>query len=484
MKTMDLGQVFTSEVIADYMASLINLNTDCLILDPCFGKGAFLNSCSKLGYKNITGYELDSKLYDETNNRFPQFNLHNADFILSNSETNYYDSVIMNPPYIRHETINDLKEYGISKDLIRKNQLFDCLPKTANMYMYFVVKALEVLKEKGTLVVIFPDSWLKSENGKCFEKNIFEKNTLVEQYNVYGNVFEKSALVKVVIMKIIKGKINVKTEHQDLLLKNNKIDLIKSNNTEIHLDFETPFYLLANAKRGITTGFNHAFINPKISNSVFTKRIISSPKSIHSYSTKDAKYDKLLSVIPNQIMDSKTKKYCNAYKKKILSEKNPKTLYKKIINGANWYDINLFSCKGIIFSYCIRDNIKFVDNSNDFLVRDNFYIIYPIIDNYLLFALLNNYYTFFQLEMFGKHYGAGLLKIQLYDLKRLMFPRIENISNDDISNLIELSNCLINSSDNKIIEQITLLISKYSNISFDEIRNLYNEMKNKRLKEK
>lgn len=54
--------------------------------------------------------------------------------------------------------------------------------------------------------------------------------------------------------------------------------------------------------------------------------------------------------------------------------------------------------KGIVFSYFVRNDMKFIMNNLGYLVRDNFYIIKAQIDEYLMFALLNNYYTYYQLE--------------------------------------------------------------------------------------
>ena len=41
---MDLGQVFTNKTVAEYMVSMFELGKDALILDPCFGAGAFLTA--------------------------------------------------------------------------------------------------------------------------------------------------------------------------------------------------------------------------------------------------------------------------------------------------------------------------------------------------------------------------------------------------------------------------------------------------------
>ena len=145
--------------------------------------------------------------------------------------------------------------------------------------------------------------------------------------------------------------------------------------------------------------------------------------------------------------------------------------------------MRLFDCSGIIFSYFVRNDIRFIDNSEGYLVRDNFYIIYPNIDQSLLFALLNNYYSFLQIEQNGKHYGAGLLKIQTYDIKNILFPDINDFSKEDINKLKKLSYQLIESNDFNIVRTITKLLSKYSFLSAEEAETAYFMMKTNRLKE-
>ena len=125
--------------------------------------------------------------------------------------------------------------------------------------------------------------------------------------------------------------------------------------------------------------------------------------------------------------------------------------------------------------------MKFIMNDSDVLVRDNFYIIRPSINQLVMMALLNNYYTYYQLELCGKKYGAGLLKLQRYDLERLKFPVIEKISKKDISELKKLAQVLIDTGNTCLIDEITNIISKYSSVDFKTIKKKYKEIKMHRL---
>ncbi len=230
-------------------------------------------------------------------------------------------------------------------------------------------------------------------------------------------------------------------------------------------------------KRGITTGYNDAFINPSVKNEESLKKIISTPKQILGYSTNNSKYDSILIVDDEEVCS----KYLLKVKNKILKDGKPKTLYNKINSNKKWYQIKTFNCTGIIFNYFIRNDIRFIYNKSFEIVRDNFYIINCNLDEKLAFALLNNYYVYYQLEKIGKKYGNGLLKIQKYDFNDLNIVDPLKIVNDDKEKLIELSENIINGKEKNGIDKISIILSKYMNIKFEKIIEIYNSIKTNRL---
>ena len=480
----DLGQIFTRKVVAEYMVSLFDLSKKSNILDPCFGAGAFLEALQCNGFENVTGCEIDANLFKINQNKFKKYNLFQQDFLQFGLPESF-DGIIMNPPYIRQEKIDDLQNLGITKKFLRQNIIYKSLPSTANMYMYFILKAMNLLKVHGQLVVIFPSSWLNSRSGKQFKKALLERGRIEKAVYLYGDVFEKEALVDVVILKVIKTTDLINMEEEYLEVQEESIFpkiLKKEKNMTF---FECPFSKIASIQRGITTGYNKMFINPEIQvpvNSGCLKKIISSPKSIVGYSTCNAKFDQLLDCEVNNV-PQQIKKYLDIWKKKILEEEKPKSLFTKIKKDKCWYKIRLVSSRGIIFSYFVRNDMKFILNDSETLVRDNFYIIRPHIDQLVMMALLNNYYIFYQLELFVKRYGAGLLKLQKYDLERLRFPFIEKISDEDIVKLKKLGQGLITSSNSDLVEDITKVLSNYSDVNYETIRKKYIELKKRRLED-
>ena len=125
--------------------------------------------------------------------------------------------------------------------------------------------------------------------------------------------------------------------------------------------------------------------------------------------------------------------------------------------------------------------MKFIVNKSGNIIRDNFYIIFPAVDYWVCYALLNNYYTYYQLECSGKKYGAGLLKLQRYDLENLRFPDLNLLSEEDINDLKNLARKLVTVGTRSIISEITQVLSRYSDISFDDILSEYKNIVTRRL---
>ena len=164
----DLGQVFTKGNVARYMVSLFDLPKQAAIMDPCYGAGSFLDALLEHEYNNVTACEMDTTLFENTKAKYQQYRLINGDF-LKYSGSNAYDGIVMNPPYIRQEKIDELESYGITKETLRSNSIFFGLPSTANMYMYFKYKhAHGLINKSGSSGSDFHFSKEKSYTSQLF----------------------------------------------------------------------------------------------------------------------------------------------------------------------------------------------------------------------------------------------------------------------------------------------------------------------------
>ena len=485
---MDLGQVFTKRKVADFMVSLFT-NNPKHVLDPCFGTGVFIESILKKMDADVTGYEIDNNLFEDYAKgvNSDKVKLYNQDFLLSESETRF-DGIILNPPYLRHEKINNLKTLGITKEKLNENKLFFNIPSTSNLYIYFIVKCIKLLADEGQMIIIFPSSWKGSTIEKKFLNFLKLTSTIVEEFIIQGDAFEDTPLVDVVILRIIKSKNIKKRTKKKLRLINNTLKVDDYNedclpSKELSFKFNKTLRNYSETRRGITIGANRIFINPPINDfNEHVVDIISTPKQIQGYNTENCSVDKILFIRKGEKPTREEEVYLFNTKKKIKLEETPKGLYNKILKNTDWYAYNNINTKGIIFSYIIRNNIKFIMNNRDVVIRDNFYIINPEIDKYLLFALLNNHYTYLQLEILGKKHGNGILKLQKYDIDKIILPNIYKIEEVDIQVLIALGKRLHGVHDGEeIIKEINLIISKYANISARDVTLNLEKYKKERL---
>lgn len=468
---MDLGQIFTVNDVASFMTDLFSIGKDARIIDPCFGGGAFLRELKAKGFSNVTGYEIDKEYYEKVADEFSDYTLINNDFL--GASLNNYDGIVMNPPYVRHEKINDLETLGVTKKKLAENNIYDELPSTANLYMYFIIKGFDILKPGGEMIVIFPSSWIKARSGKSFQKKILECGGIERQIHISGEVFEKNALVEVVILKLKKGCSLPLVTAENIRYEKGLFNEMDVDFHDKEMDWNEPFEQIATVRRGLTTGFNDMYINPKIENGgAFIKKIISSPKDIVGFSTEGARTDTLFAPIYGED-DEKIHAYVDDWKKNIKDNNGPKTLISKMKVSDEWYRLKLFDCKGIIFSYFVRNDMKFVMHMGDSMIRDNFYIVFPKIDNWLMFGLLNNYYIFYQLECMGKKYGAGLLKLQRYDMENLKFPNLALISEQDKDAIRRIAKELSIDGNREYIGMITQILSKYSDWDYKNISERY-----------
>lgn len=80
-----------------------------------------------------------------------------------------FDVVIGNPPYIRQEEFTSIKDY------LQAN--FSTYSGTADLYVYFVERGLDIAKRNAQFVYILPNKWLRAGYGKALRNWIRSYNT-------------------------------------------------------------------------------------------------------------------------------------------------------------------------------------------------------------------------------------------------------------------------------------------------------------------
>ncbi len=174
------------------------------------------------------GFSLQKKHAEEINHILWQ--IHFAE-IFSRQQQGF-DIIIANPPYLRQEKINELFDnfkMGITKDDLVKayEELYADqdlkINKQSDLYVYFYLRGVNLLKDKGVLCFICSNSWLDVGYGKGLQEFLLRNTRVKSVFDSAKRSFEK-ADVNTTINVFIKDK-SVSTTVTDKKKKTERIEI-------------------------------------------------------------------------------------------------------------------------------------------------------------------------------------------------------------------------------------------------------------------
>ena len=161
--------VYTPAVLADAIACALPDSDHTAWLDPCVGKGAFLEAVARRGTpaSRVTGIDLSAKL--EAADRFGAVQ-RVTEFLSWSSETfKRFDNIVANPPYI------SLRELPIQiRQAALKHQSPDGTKLTlrSNCWYAFLCAALRLLKSGGSLAFVLPAAFEYADYARPLRVNL------------------------------------------------------------------------------------------------------------------------------------------------------------------------------------------------------------------------------------------------------------------------------------------------------------------------
>ncbi|UCG02072.1 MAG: N-6 DNA methylase [Candidatus Heimdallarchaeota archaeon] len=208
------GQIFTPIQVANFISKQNITKKTKRVIDPACGTGVFLLGAlqvmleCKITLNNrieLIGIEKDPLLADITESAVQFFLLSKSissidwrlikdDFFDCNEDSLEFPrkdsgttTILMNPPYTRHEQISlDYKEFlkrKIEEDLnnISQRQIPARNPISgrSGLYIYFLIHATNFLREGDSVGLIIPNSWMDVDYGKSFQ-NFILNNYMIE----------------------------------------------------------------------------------------------------------------------------------------------------------------------------------------------------------------------------------------------------------------------------------------------------------------
>jgi hypothetical protein len=453
------GQFWTPSWVAEAMVAYVMNDTD-LIFDPATGTGAFFKAMLKLQKANTYFYGTDTDdgllLADIYQNE--KAAVEKRDFV-KNPPVRKFKSIVTNPPYIRHHRLDPE-----TKAFLRQLS-FELTGKTidgrAGYHVYFLIRALSLLEEGGKLAIIMSadtceghfaaDLWKWISANYCLECVI----TFAENATPFPGI-DTNAMIFLIKNAKPANRINwvkvSKANSNELLnyvLDDFKMDSYSTLNViERDLDeaittglsrpqndnpcFKYRLSDFATVMRGIATGANDFFFltseqieHYKIPDQ-YLKRAVGRTRDIaDSVFTKNdlAELDKnkrptfLLSLNDSDEIDATVADYLKIGEELGLPNRS------LISQRTPWYKMERRNVPPILFAYLGRRNSRFIMNSAGVLPLTGFLCLYPIGDSQEfvnnLWQALNHADTLKNLNLVGKSYGGGAIKVEPSKLAQL-----------------------------------------------------------------
>ncbi|MCY4061900.1 MAG: N-6 DNA methylase [Chloroflexi bacterium] len=208
---MNNGRIYTPEPVAEFLANWAIQSPQDRVLDLGTGPGVFVfqahNRLQALGCdahdasQQIYGAEIDDEAWSDfsllATSRGVSFpNISKGDFFKTTLTS--VDAVIGNPPYVRRYELNNV-------DTIRQSVLADeddrnNVSRLTDLYVYFLLRSIQFLRQEGRLAVITADSWLNVGYGKILKQRLLEEFTIERLISIDRPVFDDAQVKPVLLL--------------------------------------------------------------------------------------------------------------------------------------------------------------------------------------------------------------------------------------------------------------------------------------------
>jgi len=264
------GQIFTPLQVINFICKQNITDKTTRVIDPACGTGTFLLGAlqelieSKTIFSNrveLIGIEKDPILTDIAQSAIYYFFLTNSissvdwriicdDFFNCNAESlgssrkhSGTTTLLMNPPYTRHEQLSsEYKEFvkaKIEMDLDETSQQTtkSSISGRSGLYVYFLIHATILLEEGDEMGLIIPNSWMDVDYGEAFQNFILD-NYLIE--SIISSRLKKlisNVDVNTAILKLVRKTIKDEKDSVSFISIGNQTDLehLTKNNESLQL---------------------------------------------------------------------------------------------------------------------------------------------------------------------------------------------------------------------------------------------------------
>ena len=392
-----------------------------------------------------------------------------------------FDAVTTNPPYTRQEEMeykDRIREIALTYSDGSKIEL----GARAGIYAYFFTHSAKFLRDKGRMGYITANTWLDVGFGKGLKKFFLDyfKILVVLEFDaaVFGRALVNTCVVilekekveserkknlvrfarlkkKKDITKVVAALLNVKRSYEDDGIK---ISIQKQSELESKERWgkfirapSVYFNILKNPKiaqlgkiakikRGMVTGYNDFFILDKGKLKVwgieenYLQPMVTSIRELTNVELlpNDISHQVLMvHDAKEELIGKKVLHYIQHGEEIEVTTKRGTRIATAAVKGLNnlktcsqreiWYDLGKHEPPPIISPYLMWDRVVFAHNKAKALAPNTLHYVYPkhSKDVQFLLGVLNSTLVALLLELTGRSYGGGVLKIEAYELKML-----------------------------------------------------------------
>ncbi len=472
-KLRQKGQFWTPDWVAEAMVGYITAGGAKSIFDPAVGAGAFFKAAKTIGYREnrhieLLGTELDPLALEQAYvNNLDENDLRRVEitnFVL-HPPARTFEAIAANPPYIRHHRLlleDKIQLKQFAKDLTGLN-----IDGRAGLHVYFLLRALQLLRSEGRLAFILPADICEGVFANTLWKWITAHYKLdaVITFDPKATPFpgiDTNPLIFLIL--------NCKPTSQFCWVKckaEQTSSLAGWMSKSCNLEFATGLNIQPrNLEEGLITGFSRQpgtieEAGPTLADFARVMRGIATGANEFFFLTQEqaanlAIPSEFLLTAIGRTRDVTREEITEATLAQLEAKGRPTRLlaldgrqlesfpeavqsYLKVgqENGINqrelikqrrpWYKMEVRKPPPILFAYLGRRNIRFIHNKARVLPLTGFLCLYPY-DNsaehiHKLMRVLQHPQTLENLALVGKSYGDGAIKVEPRALERLLLPQ-------------------------------------------------------------
>ncbi len=377
----------------------------------------------------------------------------NADFLRLDFPCDF-DCIVGNPPYIRHELID-------RKDKEFYKTQYTTFKFRADIYILFYEKSLNLLSKRGILSFICSNRWLFNQYGRALRKKIAEEFHLYKLLNIEKTKpFDEDVIAYPCISTIAQGASGYtyfyESEAQKVELDKISFRKIQAPKDEswsnLFLDYNLNHKVLKSIPEqgfkigiGVATGADKIFIKKETElNGIEKSRLIPILKSKtlkghklnwdNSYVINPFEGDELCELEQYPHLEAYFNENKAVLMKRHIAKKNAKYWYKTI----DKIKLELIKTPKLLLPDLAGSKFLFIDIGKFYPHHNVYYITHKDIDCLKILAcLLMSDFMKKQLAQIGIRMNGGLPRYQAQTLKKVRIPILENLSKNNIRELIK-----------------------------------------------